>query len=218
MRFNISWRLQKEFRLKSSNGRYRWYEAFARPLFDGDRVPRGLVGVIQDITERRDSEVRLRRSEELLRATTANTADTLMLVDTGLKVRFNQQERRRHEHRANHRARDRRSIARAGARRRAGEAQGISSTRGRRRPTNSSPPTPMRCGISKIARCWLRDDGIGNGISISTRDITERKHLEQEILDVSGRERQSIGRDSTRRPGTGTDRRGVDAAGPREPG
>jgi len=32
-------------------------------------------------------------------------------------------------------------------------------------------------------------------VSISTRDITERKRLEQEILDVSGRERQSIGRD-----------------------
>jgi PAS domain S-box-containing protein len=41
----------------------------------------------------------------------------------------------------------------------------------------------------------VRDDGIGAGISISTRDITERKRLEQEILDVSGRERQSIGRD-----------------------
>jgi len=41
----------------------------------------------------------------------------------------------------------------------------------------------------------VRDYGIGTGISISTRDITERKRLEQEILDVSGRERQSIGRD-----------------------
>jgi len=27
------------------------------------------------------------------------------------------------------------------------------------------------------------------------RDITDRKRLEQEILDASGRERQSIGRD-----------------------
>jgi two-component system, NarL family, sensor histidine kinase UhpB len=41
----------------------------------------------------------------------------------------------------------------------------------------------------------VRDDGINTGISISTRDITERKRLEQEILDISGRERQSIGRD-----------------------
>ena len=40
----------------------------------------------------------------------------------------------------------------------------------------------------------VHDDGIGTGISISVTDITERKRLEQ-ILDVSSRERQSIGRD-----------------------
>jgi len=41
----------------------------------------------------------------------------------------------------------------------------------------------------------VRDDGIGTGISITVSDITERKRLEREILDVSSRERQSIGRD-----------------------
>jgi signal transduction histidine kinase len=41
----------------------------------------------------------------------------------------------------------------------------------------------------------VQEDGIGAGISISMRDITERKRLEQEILDVAGRERQSIGTD-----------------------
>jgi len=80
--------VQEEFRLKGVDSRYRWYAAIARPLFDAGTVPRGLVGVIQDVTARRDSEVRLRRSEELLRATTANTADTLILVDTDLRVRF----------------------------------------------------------------------------------------------------------------------------------
>ncbi len=192
--FQYQLEVQKEFRLKSSNGRYRWYEAFARPLFDGDRVPRGLVGVIQDITERRDSEVRLRRSEELLRATTANTADTLMLVDTGLKVRFINRN-----------------------------VGGMSIEQIIGREIGVLLPEPARDGVLEKLRHILdtgetatyefesadadevryfenravlvRDDGIGTGISISTRDITERKHLEQEILDVSGRERQSIGRD-----------------------
>ena len=41
----------------------------------------------------------------------------------------------------------------------------------------------------------VRDDAIGTGISISVRNITERKRLEQEILEVSSRERQTIGRD-----------------------
>ena len=43
--------------------------------------------------------------------------------------------------------------------------------------------------------CSCDDDGVGTGLSISVTDITERKRLEQEILDVSSRERQTIGRD-----------------------
>ena len=41
----------------------------------------------------------------------------------------------------------------------------------------------------------VRDDAIGTGISISVRNITDRKRLEQEILEVTSRERQAIGRD-----------------------
>jgi len=41
----------------------------------------------------------------------------------------------------------------------------------------------------------VRDAGIGTGISITMRNITVRRRLEQEILDVSSRERQAIGRD-----------------------
>jgi PAS domain S-box-containing protein len=186
--------VQREFRLKSVSGRYRWYAVIARPLFDAGAAPRGLVGVIQDITERRDSEVRLRRSEELLRATTANTADTLILIDTGLRVRF---------------------INKPTA------GLGIEQIIGR--DIGILLPDAARAGVLEKLRHILasgetatyefqsteedrvqyfenravlvRDDGTGTGISISTRDITERKRLEQEILDVSGRERQSIGRD-----------------------
>jgi PAS domain S-box-containing protein len=186
--------VQEEFRLRSSRGRYRWYGATARPLFDGNDLPRGLVGVIQDITERRDSEARLRRSEELLRATTANTADTLMLVDTGLRVRFINKDVRGL------------SIeqiigceisvllpdsARAGV---VGKLRHILYT-------GETATYEYECARADQVQYFenravlVRDDGIGTGISISTRDITERKRLEQEILDVSGRERQSIGRD-----------------------
>jgi PAS domain S-box-containing protein len=186
--------VQREFRLKAGSGRYRWYAAIARPLFDGGHQPRGLVGIIQDISRRRDSEVRLRRSEELLRATTANTADTLVLVDTGLRVRFIN-----------------RGIG------------GMTIEQIIGREIDVLLPEAARDGVLEKLRHILhtgetatyefeaaedgqvqyfenravlvRDDGIGTGISISTRDITERKRLEQEILDVSGRERQSIGRD-----------------------
>jgi PAS domain S-box-containing protein len=192
--FQYRLEVQKEFRLKSSSGRYRWYEAIARPLFDGDRVPRGLVGVIQDITERRDSEVRLRRSEELLRATTANTADTLMLVDTGLRVRFINK-----------------SVGDLTIEQVIGRDIGVLLPESAREgvleklrhilDTGETATYEFESDETEEVRYFenravlVRDDGIGTGISISTRDITERKRLEQEILDVSGRERQSIGRD-----------------------
>ena len=77
-----------EFRLKAKNGAYRNFANVARPVLDSAGTVVGLVGVTQDVTPRVESECQLRRSEQLLRATTTNTADTLILVDTDLKVRF----------------------------------------------------------------------------------------------------------------------------------
>jgi PAS domain S-box-containing protein len=185
---------QREFRLKAAPGRYRWYAVIARPLYGGGNLPRGLVGVIQDITARRDSEVRLRRSEELLRATTANAADTLVLVDTDLKVRFINKDV------------GGKSIEKIIGR---GIAELLpESARGGvldklKHILETGETATYEFESAKAGQLQyfenravlVRDAGIGTGISISTRDITERKRLEQEILDVSGRERQSIGRD-----------------------
>jgi PAS domain S-box-containing protein len=186
--------VREEFRLQGADGRYRSYASTARPLFDSTGAPFGMVGVIQDITLRRDSERRLRQSEEVLRTTTANTADTLFLLDTSLRVRF---------------------INRSVNNRLIEDLIG--------REVDVLIPEPARTRVLEKLRRILRtgetltyefessddgelryfenhavavqEDGIGAGISISMRDITERKRLEQEILDVSGRERQSIGRD-----------------------
>jgi len=185
--------VRQEFELLGNDGRYRSYATTARPLFDG-AAPRGLVGVIQDVTARRDSERRLRRSEELLRATTSNTADTLFLLDTATRVRFVNNS-----------------------------VNGLSPEQIIGREIETLLPEAARSGVLRKLKHILetgetttfefesieagqaqyfenravlvRDDGIATGISISMRDITERKRLEQEILDVSGRERQSIGRD-----------------------
>ena len=186
--------VREEFELEVADGRYRAYATTARPLFDATGAAFGMVGVIQDITLRRESERRLRQSEELLRTTTANTADTLFLLDTSLRVCFIN-----------------RSVF----------ARPIEQIIGRE--VDVLIPEPARARVlGKLRRIlstgepltWefesseagqrryfeshavpVQEDGIGAGISISMRDITERKRLEQEILDVSGRERQSIGRD-----------------------
>jgi PAS domain S-box-containing protein len=187
--------VQQEFRLKTDSGRYRWYAAIARPLYDDNKAPRGLVGVIQDITKRREAEARWRRSEELLRVTTANAADMLILVDTSLCVRFinrgvvgtmfmNQILGRNIDVLLPESAR-----ARVTARLR----QVLDTGQPDSYEYEAWDDGQLRYFDNRAV--LVRDDGIGTGISISTRDITERKRMEQEILDISARERNSIGRD-----------------------
>jgi PAS domain S-box-containing protein len=183
-----------EFRLKSASGQYRSFAAIARPLIDATNELSGLVGVTQDVTARHESEARLRRSEELLRATTTNTADTLLLLDTSLRVRFIN-----------------RPIRGMSIESMVGEQIGQlipESNRDAvltklRRVLMTTEPAHYEIfyttnGITQYFEnraVLVRDDGIGTGISITVRNITERKRLEQEILDVSSRERQTIGRD-----------------------
>ena len=186
--------VQREFRLKSGRGPYRWYEAIARPLFDEANLPRGLVGVIQDITERRDSEVRLRRSEELLRATTANTADTLVLLDTDLRIRFINKN-------VGGATIEQITGRGIGALLPEAACDGVVEKLRQLLKTGETATYEFESGEGDQVQYFenravpVRDAGIGTGISITTRDVTERRRLEQEILDVSGRERQSIGRD-----------------------
>jgi PAS domain S-box-containing protein len=187
--------VQKEFRLRSHDGRYRAYAAVARPLFDAANQPSGLVGVTQDVTARHESQARLRRSEELLRTTTANTADTLLLVDTNLRIRFINRD-------ACGMAIDDivgRDIvfllpesARDTVIERLHRVLETGETATYEFDVNSSK---AETEYFENRAVLVRDDGIATGISITMRNITERKRLEQEILDVSSRERQTIGRD-----------------------
>ncbi len=161
--------------------------------FTAAREPCGLVGVTQDITASRQSEVRLRRGEELLRATTENAADTLLLLDADLTIRFINRELR-----------------------------GMTVDELSGSPIERLVPVAERERVSAKLRQVLasgeamsfefEDFGAAEtqhfenravlvaghglaGISLSVRNITERKRLEREILEVSGRERQRIGRD-----------------------
>jgi PAS domain S-box-containing protein len=185
--------VRQEFELLGNDGRYRSYATTARPLHEGSAV-RGLVGVIQDVTARRDSERRLRRSEELLRATTTNTADTLFLLDIAMRVRFvNKAVNGLSTEQIIGREIDTLlpDAARAGVLR---KLSGLLDT-GEAITFEFESFQAGRAQYFENRAVLVRDDGIATGISISMRDITERKGLEQEILDVSGRERQSIGRD-----------------------
>jgi PAS domain S-box-containing protein len=185
--------VRQEFELLGIDGRYRSYATTARPLFEG-AVPRGLVGVIQDVTARRDSERRLRRSEELLRATTTNTADTLFLLDTALHVRFVNKSviGIAMEHII---GRDIATLLPEAARASVLQKLNYILETGETAAFEFEIAHEGRAQYFENRAVLVRDGGVATGISISMRDITERKRLEQEILDVSGRERRSIGRD-----------------------
>jgi PAS domain S-box-containing protein len=187
--------VHQEFRLEANDGRYRSYAAILRPLFDAAGAPCGLEGVTQDVTAWREAEAQLRRSEQLLRTTTANTADTLMLVDTDLRVRFINK-----------------SLCGMTIEKIVGceiftvlpePARGVVVAKLRQVLNTGKTATyefELRedgVGMQYFENraVLVRDDSIGTGISISMRNITARKRLEQEILEVSSRERQAIGRD-----------------------
>jgi PAS domain S-box-containing protein len=185
---------QSEFRLRSRSGLYRTYIAVASPVFDATGQPSGLVGVTQDVTAYRESELRVRRSEELLRTTTANAADTLLLVDTDLRVRFVN--------------RDVRGLT-------VQDIVGHEISVLIPQPARDNVMVKLREVLAtgdtttfEFAVDWggethyfegravlVSEEGVESGISISICDYTERKRLEREILDVSSRERHAIGRD-----------------------
>jgi PAS domain S-box-containing protein len=184
-----------EFRLKVNDSAYRSYVTVARALFDAAGAPLGLVGASLDVTRQRESEAKLRRSEKLLRATTSNTVDTLLLVDTDLRIRFINRGVGGHsvEHLV---GRDISTLLPENAR-----ATVVGKLR---HVLTSGEPTTYEFGAHEAGKqdryfenraVLVQDDGIATGISISVTDITERKRLEQEILDVSSRERHTIGRD-----------------------
>jgi PAS domain S-box-containing protein len=187
--------VHREFRLKARNGQYRHYSTIARPLFDTGNQPAGLVGVTQDVTSRHESQSQLRRSEELLRTTTAHTADTLILVDTRLVIRFINREVRGLGV-AELIGREVSAIMPAGRR------EGLLATLRRVLMTGNTETVEIEFGVTagraqyfETRAVLVREEGIGTGISITVRDVTERKRMEQEILAVSDRERQAIGRD-----------------------
>lgn len=72
-----------EFRLQRPDGKVRWLHSELRVETDADDRPLRLYGTDQDITDKKEAEEALRRSEERFRYIARATSDTLYDLDIG---------------------------------------------------------------------------------------------------------------------------------------
>jgi PAS domain S-box-containing protein len=77
-----------EFDVVTANGAVRHVLGNATPLRDADGELAGAVGALMDITERKEAETALQRSEERLRAFIEHASDMIVVVDGEGHVQF----------------------------------------------------------------------------------------------------------------------------------
>jgi PAS domain S-box-containing protein len=70
-------RLTLEYRLRRSDGQYRWLLDTIVPRYTADERFAGFIGIALDISDRKNAEMALRHSEARLRLITENMADTV---------------------------------------------------------------------------------------------------------------------------------------------
>ena len=77
-----------EYRIRHADGIYRWIQDNNRVVCDASGIPKKLVGVWLDVTDRKNAEEALKRSEELFREVLENVELIAVVVDLNSKVTF----------------------------------------------------------------------------------------------------------------------------------
>lgn len=73
----------------------RWVELIVTPAASDDGRPGWTLGVVQDVTERREAEESLRHREEYFRALLENSSDVISILDIGGRTLFQSETSRR---------------------------------------------------------------------------------------------------------------------------
>lgn len=77
-----------EYRVRHSDGTYRWIQDNRRTLFDENNNPKEIFGVWTDVTEQKEIEAALHKSEERFRELLENVDLISMILDEHGKVTF----------------------------------------------------------------------------------------------------------------------------------
>ena len=75
-----------DYRIRRPDGQMRWLHQHADVELGADGQPTRLIGIVQDITERKQVEEALRESEANLSAVVENTSDSILAIDDGYRI------------------------------------------------------------------------------------------------------------------------------------
>ncbi|MBT3229904.1 MAG: PAS domain S-box protein [Candidatus Marinimicrobia bacterium] len=79
----------REYRIIRINDlEVRWVHGMGELVFDSDGIPVNMVGTIQDITERKQSEEMLRKNESNLKAIIENSLESIWSINTNYEVQY----------------------------------------------------------------------------------------------------------------------------------
>jgi PAS domain S-box-containing protein len=181
-----------EFRTLDSVGRERWLATrVIRAVADGKPIA---IGATYEVTARRDAEDALRASEAVLRSVSENSPDHIVVADANLNVTF-----------VNRSPRGRSPAAVIGQPFFVGAAgEGLDmEARLRSVLANGRPVRFESRGQRTDGTEALFENRVGpveqqgkvTGVIVYATDITDRRALESEILEISNREQRRIGSD-----------------------